>query len=270
MISLRKLASLSAGTRHRKMLALVRTYEEQLAAGAVVDVRYLTGLLEILVSDDFWSSDIRGHASGLAACLGESPSVIPDPELRWSLNRLGHALASALGREWADWDAVMPTDRLSADHDVPARPFRVFLDGLRSPFNIGSILRTSLAFGVEKVWMTPDGAPPDHRRSIRSSMGAADTVDWALMEPDDLDERTAGTLFALELGGVPIDQFRFPAAGTVILGSEELGVRPDLLDRAAADGGVVTIPLPGPKASLNVGVAFGILMEHWCRRAPRQ
>ena len=58
-----------------------------------------------------------------------------------------------------------------------------------------------------------------------------------------------------------IRNFDFPKKGIVVIGSEELGVSPDAL--AMAKAGTVTIPMTGVKASLNVGVAFGILMERW-------
>ena len=53
----------------------------------------------------------------------------------------------------------------------------------------------------------------------------------------------------------------FPKERIVIIGSEELGVSPEVLKRA--DYGRVSIPMTGLKASLNVGVAFGILMQAW-------
>ena len=68
-------------------------------------------------------------------------------------------------------------------------------------------------------------------------------------------------VFALETGGTDIRKFDFPKKGIVIIGSEELGVSPEAL--ALAKSGTVTIPMTGIKASLNVGVAFGILMERW-------
>ena len=64
-----------------------------------------------------------------------------------------------------------------------------------------------------------------------------------------------------------LPDFRSRLPETVIIGSEELGVRPELLNRAEESVGVVSIALPGPKASLNVGVAFGILLDHWYRQA---
>ena len=68
-------------------------------------------------------------------------------------------------------------------------------------------------------------------------------------------------VFVLETGGTPINEFNFPKEGIVIIGSEELGVSPEALHRASY--GRVTIPMTGLKASLNVGVAFGILMQAW-------
>ncbi|PIE04040.1 MAG: hypothetical protein CSA76_06330 [Spirochaetales bacterium] len=171
-------------------------------------------------------------------------------------------MAGSLGVEWADWDAWMPGD--SAEEYTPKFPFRVYLDGLRSPFNVGSVMRTAVAFGAERLWVSPECASPLHPRCRRSAMGADGRLSWQTASLDDLTGKETGTLFALELGGTSLSDFHFPSSGTVILGSEELGVRPELMRRAESDAGVVSIALPGPKASLNVGVAFGILMQRWC------
>jgi len=66
---------------------------------------------------------------------------------------------------------------------------------------------------------------------------------------------------ALETGGTPITSFSFPKQGIVLLGSEELGLSAEALKRVSA--GIVSIPMKGIKASLNVAVAFGILMQYW-------
>ena len=75
--------------------------------------------------------------------------------------------------------------------------------------------------------------------------------------------RGRGGLFALELGGTPLEEFRFPSAGMVLIGSEELGLSPEALSLADEGCGRVSIPLAGAKRSLNVSVAFGILMQAW-------
>jgi len=70
-------------------------------------------------------------------------------------------------------------------------------------------------------------------------------------------------VFALELGGTPLDKFKFPKQGTVLIGSEELGLSPEALALADAGLGRVSIAMAGAKRSLNVATAFGILMQKW-------
>jgi TrmH family RNA methyltransferase len=109
------------------------------------------------------------------------------------------------------------------------------------------------------MFISPLCVPPSHPRAQRSAMG---TMDYLPCEELSLAELPADVpVFALETGGTPIGEFRFPEKGIVILGSEELGVSPEGLARASY--GRVTIPMTGIKASLNVGVAFGILMQAW-------
>ncbi len=260
MITLRKLAGLPDGTRQRKHLVLIRDFEKQIASGNSVDTIYLSGLLRQISEDDEWTNDIGAAASAiLMDKLSETFN------LRRPLNELGHAMAVSLGREWADWDAAMPGDSPIVA-GLPLFPFRVYLDGLRSPFNVGSVMRTAMAYGVEQIWVSGDCSSPSHRRAVRSSMGAVDRLPWETGNLEKLEQERTGRIFALELGGTEVNSFDFPVNGTVILGSEELGIRPELLDLAEKSAGIVSLPLPGAKASLNVGVAFGILMEHWVRQ----
>ena len=106
--------------------------------------------------------------------------------------------------------------------------------------------------------------PPEHPKAIRSGMGCIETLGWEKMNLEEL-EAFAGSkqipIFVLETGGTPVNEFQFPDKGICIIGSEELGVSPQALDKAKY--GRVTIPMKGLKASLNVGVAWGILMEKW-------
>jgi TrmH family RNA methyltransferase len=94
-------------------------------------------------------------------------------------------------------------------------------------------------------------------------MGAHERIRWDVRALEELPEKLTGRVFSLELGGRDIADFEFPSSGTVIIGAEERGVSPSAMKRAEKDGGVVSIPLPGPKTSLNAGVAFGILIRRW-------
>ena len=138
----------------------------------------------------------------------------------------------------------------------------VYAEDIRSPFNIGSIFRTAEAMGCEQVYISPLCIDPSHPRAVRSGMGCIETMGWTRCPLDELPRDRP--VFVLETGGTPINEFDFPEQGIVIIGSEELGVSPEALRRA--DGGCVSIPMTGLKASLNVGVAFGILMQAWVEK----
>jgi TrmH family RNA methyltransferase len=105
-------------------------------------------------------------------------------------------------------------------------------------------------------------------------MGCVDVVPWERLPGDPFAGRhekpqpcagefTEGPFFALETGGTPLEDFSFPRKGILIAGSEELGVSPGALAAADASLGRVSITSYGAKGSLNVSVAFGIVMHAW-------
>jgi TrmH family RNA methyltransferase len=142
-------------------------------------------------------------------------------------------------------------------------PIDIYLEDVRSPFNVGSIFRTAEAFGARRILLSPRTPLPSHPRARRTSLGATGVIPWDQAELSAV-ESTVG-VFALELGGIAIDSFNFPSNGTVLVGSEELGLSPEALRLADGNCGRVSIPLWGAKRSLNVSVAFGILMHAWQR-----
>ena len=113
--------------------------------------------------------------------------------------------------------------------------------------------------GCESVYISPNCTNPSQTKAIRSGMGCIETLGYTRCSLDELPKDKP--IFVLETGGTPIQEFKFPKEGIVIIGSEELGVSPEALRKATY--GTVSIPMTGLKASLNVGVAFGILMQEW-------
>jgi len=103
---------------------------------------------------------------------------------------------------------------------------------------------------------------------MRTAMGCIDIVPWErrnlFVSPDNPEEEFP-PVFALETGGIPIDEFPFPRKGLLITGSEELGVSPRALEAAGGSLGRVSIPVYGAKASLNVSTAFGIAVQAWAQ-----
>lgn len=188
----------------------------------------------------------------------------PFDELRLCNVARNHLLA-IIGTFPAEWDLVIaphaaPTDKNGVVRQRSFYPgVAVYAEDIRSPFNLGSIFRSAEAMGAEKVYISPFCTDPEQPRAIRSGMGCIETMGYTRCSLEELPSDVP--VFALETGGTDLNEFVFPKQGICIIGSEELGVSPQALDRATY--GRVTIPMKGLKASLNVGVAFGILMQKW-------
>jgi TrmH family RNA methyltransferase len=136
------------------------------------------------------------------------------------------------------------------------------------------MFRAAESFGAEKIWLSPLCADPRHKRAERSAMGCVDILQWERLSSDPFATALGastpvffkGPIFALETGGTLLGDFAFPPQGILIVGSEELGVSPEALAAADASLGRVSIPTWGAKGSLNVSVAFGIVMWAWAER----
>lgn len=177
-------------------------------------------------------------------------------------NSARNALLAIIGTFPAEWDLVIAPhaqEKQSIEKRTYFPNVSVYAEDIRSPFNLGSIFRTAEAMGCDKVYLSPLCTDPEHGKAQRSAMGCIQTLGYTRCSLDELPQDTA--VFVLETGGTDIEEFVFPKEGIVIIGSEELGVSPEALDRALY--GRVSIPMTGLKASLNVGVAFGILMQAW-------
>ena len=195
--------------------------------------------------------------SRIFPCQSDSPALIR------GVNALRHAILSALHAEPAEWDLVDARTGLLDRSGLNALPMDIYLEDVRSPFNVGSIFRTAEAFGARRIFLSPQTPLPSHPRARRTSLGATGALPWEQAELSALESKDG--VFALELGGKSIDSFTFPRSGVVVVGSEELGVSPEALRIADRQCGRVSIPLVGAKRSLNVSVAFGILMHAWQR-----
>jgi tRNA G18 (ribose-2'-O)-methylase SpoU len=162
-------------------------------------------------------------------------------------------------------DAVLPTSRLV-----------LVLERVVDPDNVGSVLRSAEAFGVDAVLLSPGCCDPFYRKAIRTSSGAALVVPCAEAAPwpAALDRlRAEGFVVAattpdhaaLEIGAF----IETPGARNrlaVLFGTEGQGLTEEALARADLR---LRIPMSGALDSLNLATAAGIVLHrlHDARRA---
>ncbi len=267
MIDPDKLFQLKGGFRRRKIALCFGALERDIAG---IDTDY--NVAKSGSQYNFSSMPRAEYTKKLIQLVLDDPKLPPSSynelqklltaqpfDERRACNYARNRLLEIIGTFPAEWDLVI------APHADPTRTrtffqdIYVYAEDIRSPFNLGSIYRTAEAFGAHGIFLSPDCTDEKNQRAQRSAMGCIDFLQTSRCSLDELPEDIP--VFALETGGTPIDEFVFPNKGIVIVGSEELGISPEGLKRATY--GRVSIPLTGIKASLNVGVAFGILMQTW-------
>jgi len=137
----------------------------------------------------------------------------------------------------------------------------VILDKVMNPTNVGAIIRSAAALGMDAVLLTPGCSDPLYRRAVRVSMGTVFQIEWTFMESDSLDEiknlgfRTAA--MALKENTLSVNDPRLTAERrlAVIMGTEGDG----LSDKTIADCDyTVKIPMYHGVDSLNVAAASAV------------
>ncbi|MBQ3381247.1 MAG: RNA methyltransferase [Oscillospiraceae bacterium] len=141
------------------------------------------------------------------------------------------------------------------------------LEELQDPGNVGTVLRTADAFGVDLVVLLEGCADLYAPKTVRASMGAVFRQAAVRMDAEAFISfcreknlplwGAALTDTAQDLRSVPLD----PAA--VLIGSEGHGLSRELL--RACDGEII-IPMSGEAESLNAAVAAAIVMWEMQRR----
>lgn len=253
MFTLRKLKSLSRKTRLRKLILILQKAEMECKQGKEIDILYIQSIL-IGLDEDF-PENIKKIIQHYEEKQESGYSF------ERFLNMVRQSLLTLLNAEPAEWDFFVPgTGRLDPGKRI-ILPVQVYLEDIRSPFNVGSIFRTSESFGVSHIYISENTPRPDHKRALKTARGCVDVIPWGIASLPDIASEQG--IFALECGGTPLHLFRFPRKGIVLIGSEELGLSPEALKMARNGYGCISIPLAGAKRSLNVSVAFGILMYNW-------
>ena len=135
----------------------------------------------------------------------------------------------------------------------------VYLDQINDPGNLGTILRTAVAFNYDAVILSKSSVDIYNEKVVAASKGALFLVDAFY---DEIDEYANGRVViasALE-DAVPLSKCEKPKDFVLVLGNESHGVSKEILSKANQ---IVKIEMNDNIDSLNVAVAAGILMNYY-------
>ncbi len=152
-----------------------------------------------------------------------------------------------------------PVDRLFTDS-------LVVLDHIQDPGNVGTIIRTAAAVGMQDVLLTPGCAHPWSPRALRAGMGGQFAL--RLHEHVDVEGRLKGypgQILATALCGWARPLYDYDLRGPVawLFGGEGEGLTDEMIELST---GVVLIPMTGGVESLNVAAAAAVSLYEQFRQ----
>ena len=146
------------------------------------------------------------------------------------------------------------------------------LDGIEDPQNLGALLRTADASGVDGVILTERRAAPLSPVAVKASAGAAEHVRIALVinlvrALEQLKENNIWCVGLDERSLTGYDEYDFSSNTVIVLGREGDGLH-DLVRRTCDH--LLRIPMAGAVSSLNVSAAGAVVMFEAARQRRTQ
>jgi len=145
----------------------------------------------------------------------------------------------------------------------------ILLDNIQDPGNVGTIMRSAYAFGLDSVILTEDSADIYNPKSVRASMGAIFRQPVVRMPQREIAElKKQGVKFigtSNDIHTIDVRQSDLSNA-IIVLGNEGKGISDNLLVMCDE---VVRIPLLTDCESLNVAIAASIIMWEASKGAGR-
>jgi TrmH family RNA methyltransferase len=194
------------------------------------------------------------------------------------LNERGQSLVIDFSKRGINGEVVAPHVMVSASDtqspqgilavvEIPNNPipsdlsFIFIPDGISDPGNLGAMLRSAAAAGVDAVFSPPRSADVFAPKVTRSAMGAHFRIPIFNLPWSDISTiitRNKLHVFLADVkAGIIYNKADFCVPLALIIGSEAQGAGVEAIDLALER---IHIPMPGGSESLNAATAAGILL----------
>lgn len=147
--------------------------------------------------------------------------------------------------------------------NIPQSGIQLYLDGIRDPGNLGTIIRIADWYGLEEVWCSEDTVELFNPKSINATMGSFLRVRLMVKPAIEFLNACGLPAYAAVMDGENIHQAELPTDALLVIGNEGQGISKETL---ALIYKRISIPRLGQAESLNAGVAAAVLMDNFFRK----
>ena len=149
------------------------------------------------------------------------------------------------------------TELIREDVQRKKYPFSVLMQQLEYDFNIGAVVRNADVFGAKSIYYYGDRKHFDSRGCVGANHYNYITHLKTVEQVEMLRENSVFVALETSPSAIDIRDFKWPLNCTMLIGEENGGLTPYLLDRADY---VVRIPMYGAVRSLNAAAASAVAM----------
>jgi RNA methyltransferase, TrmH family len=157
--------------------------------------------------------------------------------------------------------------RQTSISDLKSSGVCIALVSPQDPGNVGTILRTMDAVGIDALFLLDGGVESYHPTVIRSSMGTMfwkPIVQTSFHEFADWARRRGYQVIGTSAhANVDYQTFLPKLPWVLVLGSEQKGLSPEQIKACDV---TISLPMRGRVSSLNLAVAAGVLMYRYCEK----
>jgi TrmH family RNA methyltransferase len=145
---------------------------------------------------------------------------------------------------------------------IPDTPdFILIADRVRDPGNLGTLLRSAAAAGVQAVFLGDESVDAFSPKVLRGAMGAHFRLPIHTLNYQEIlsqcERHNLKILVTAAEEGTPYTNEDLTRPVAIVVGGEAEGAHHTLFERA---DGIIHIPMPGGGESLNAGVAGSIVL----------
>lgn len=154
---------------------------------------------------------------------------------------------------------VVEMPKLKDNTTLPQDEWILFLDQIRDPGNMGTLIRTADWFGISTIVCIEGTVDPYSPKVVQASMGSLLRVKIITKNLSGFLKENTLPLYITHLKGDNIHDLQDVKPGVIVMGNESKGVTDEWLQYPHQK---VLIPKIGGAESLNVAVAAGIVCSH--------
>jgi len=157
-------------------------------------------------------------------------------------------------------------DRLFDAIQKKAKPI-IVADRIKTPENMGMILRIAGNIGCGKVLFIDSGQPVRTKKIKKTAQTSFNKIDWEICQLDELNDLLPKNYHRIAIettaNATNLFEMQFPVGCAFFVGNEAHGLSEELLSCCESS---VYIPMTGSTVSMNVSHALAVVLFEWVRQ----